>query len=69
MRQRLKARVTQLIRANVYNSYDLIGDIAVIKVPNDDAENAKKAAESIMKIYPRKVKAVFMQTSSVQGDF
>jgi tRNA (guanine37-N1)-methyltransferase len=69
MRQRLKARVDTADSANVYNSYDLVGDIAIIKVPNDDTENAKKAAEAIMKLYPRKVKTVFLQTSAVQGDF
>jgi tRNA (guanine37-N1)-methyltransferase len=69
MRQRLKARVNPSDSAKVYNSYDLVGDIAVIKVPNDDYENAKKAAEAIMKLYPRKVKSVFLQTSAVQGDF
>ncbi|MCL1976983.1 MAG: class I SAM-dependent methyltransferase family protein [Candidatus Bathyarchaeota archaeon] len=69
MRRRLKARVTSMDSAKIYNSYDIIGDIAVIKVPNDDIESAKKAAETIMKLYPSKVKAVFMQTSAVQGDF
>jgi tRNA (guanine37-N1)-methyltransferase len=69
MRQRLKARVDTADSAKVYNSYDLVGDIAIIKVPNDDAENAKKAAQAIMKLYPRKVKAVFLQISAVQGDF
>ncbi len=69
MRQRLKARVNQTDPAKVYNSYDIVGDIAVIKVPNDDTENAQKAAEAILKIYPRKIKTVFMQTSAVQGDF
>ncbi len=69
MRQRLKARVNPSESSKVYNSYDLVGDIAVIKVPNDDEENAKKAAEAIMKLYPRKVKSVFMQSSSVHGAF
>lgn len=69
MRQRLKARVDPSDSAYVYNSYDLIGDIAVIKVPNDDIQNAQKAAEAIMKLYPHKVKSVFMQTSAVQGNF
>jgi tRNA (guanine37-N1)-methyltransferase len=69
MRQRLKARVQSSDSAKIYNSYDLIGDIAVIKVPNDNAENAQKAAQAIMTLYPRKVKAVFLQTSAVQGDF
>jgi tRNA (guanine37-N1)-methyltransferase len=69
MRRRLKARVTAVISANIYNSYDIIGDIAVIKVPDNDVENAKKAADGIMKLYSCKIKAVFMQISAVQGDF
>jgi tRNA (guanine37-N1)-methyltransferase len=69
MRQRLKARVATGESSKVYNSFDIVGDIAVIKVPNHDYENAEKAADAIMKLYPRKVKSVFMQTSAVQGDF
>ncbi|MDR2719999.1 MAG: class I SAM-dependent methyltransferase family protein [Nitrososphaerota archaeon] len=69
MRRRLKERVTNVDSSNVYNSYDVVGDIAVIKVPRDDVETAKKIADEITNIYPHKVKAVFMQTSAVQGDF
>jgi tRNA (guanine37-N1)-methyltransferase len=69
MRQKLKARISVADPVNIYNSYDIIGDIAVIKVPNDDVGNATKAADGILTIYPSKVKTVFMQTSAVQGDF
>jgi len=69
MRRRLKARITTVNSANVYNSYDIVGDIAVIKVPKDDVTIAKNVAAEIMTIYSRKIKAVFMQTSAVQGDF
>jgi tRNA (guanine37-N1)-methyltransferase len=69
MRRGLKERVAENGSAKIYDSYDIVGDIVVIKVPFDDVESAKKAAEVIMKIYPRRVKAVFMQTSAVQGDF
>ncbi|MCL2643034.1 MAG: class I SAM-dependent methyltransferase family protein [Candidatus Bathyarchaeota archaeon] len=69
MRRRLKARVTAVNSTNVCKSYDIVGDIAIIKVSADDAENAKKTADEIMKLYPRKIKAVFMQISAVQGDF
>jgi tRNA (guanine37-N1)-methyltransferase len=55
--------------ANIYNSYDIVGDIAVIKIPNDDVENAKKAADAIMQLYSCKIKTVFMQISAVQADF
>ncbi|MDR2203378.1 MAG: class I SAM-dependent methyltransferase family protein [Nitrososphaerota archaeon] len=69
MRLRLKERITATVLANVYNSYDIIGDIVIIKTPNGDIENAKKVATEILKLYPRMVKAVFMQSSAVQSDF
>lgn len=69
MRQGLKARVANMDSTKLYNSYDVIGDIAVIKTPSNDVENAKKAAEAIIKIYHNRVKAVFMQTSAVHGSF
>jgi tRNA (guanine37-N1)-methyltransferase len=68
LRKRLKERLTSLSSNKIYNSYDVVGDIAVIKVPNDDFENAKDAAEAIMQVY-KKVKTVFLQVSPVQGDF
>jgi tRNA (guanine37-N1)-methyltransferase len=69
MRCGLKARVSDMNSDKVYNSYDLVGDIAIIKTPLDDMECSKKAAEAIMRLYHRRVKAVFMQTSAVQSDF
>ncbi|MDR0318718.1 MAG: class I SAM-dependent methyltransferase family protein [Nitrososphaerota archaeon] len=69
MRYGLKARVTDVDSVKVYNSYDLVGDIAIIKTPLDDVESAKKVAEAIISLYHRRVKTVFMQTSAVQGDF
>ena len=52
----------------IYNSYDVVGDIAIIKVPNGNIENAAKAAQAIMTLY-RSVKSVFVQASRIQGDF
>jgi len=69
MRRGLKARVTSVDSTKIYNSYDIVGDIAVIKTPLDDEENAKKAADAIMNLYHHRVKTVFMQTSAVHGDF
>jgi len=69
MRQKLKARISTVDSVNIYNSYDIVGGIAVIKVPGDNIENAKKVADEIMQIYNHKVKSVFMQISAVQGDF
>jgi tRNA (guanine37-N1)-methyltransferase len=69
MHKRLKERLAIQESGKIYNSYDIVGDIAIIKVPNDNMENAAKAAHAIMGLYPRKVKTVFLQTGAVQGDF
>jgi tRNA (guanine37-N1)-methyltransferase len=52
----------------VYNSFDIIGDIAIIKVANDNVVNAEAAAKQIMTVR-RSVKTVFAQTSPISGDF
>lgn len=52
----------------LYSSYDIIGDIAIIKIP--DSMHAKKQliGEAILNNV-KPVKSVFMQSSPVQGDF
>ena len=52
----------------VYNAFDIIGDIAITKLPNSSQANAKSLAEAIMNRH-RNVKAVFLQDSPVTGDF
>ena len=51
----------------VYNSFDVIGDIAIIKLPCDSAEMAQSVAEAIMSGH-RNVKTVLVQESPVAGD-
>jgi tRNA (guanine37-N1)-methyltransferase len=52
----------------VYNAFDIIGDIAIIKLPTPSTAKAEIVAEAIMKRH-RNVKTVFAQTSAVTGDF
>jgi tRNA (guanine37-N1)-methyltransferase len=52
----------------VYNAYDIIGSIAVIKLPRDFSENAQTAAKAIMAVQ-KNVKTVLIQESPVNGDF
>lgn len=54
--------------ANVYGSYDIIGDIAVIRSNEKSQKHRLKIAEAIMKIY-RNVKTVLSQIGPVYGDF
>ena len=52
----------------IYNSFDIIGEIAIIKVANGNVANAEAAAKQIMAIH-KNVKTVFAQTSPILGDF
>ena len=52
----------------IYNSFDIIGNIAIIKMPNGNILNAEKAANQIMATH-RNVKTVLAPTSPIVGDF
>jgi tRNA (guanine37-N1)-methyltransferase len=52
----------------VYKSYDIIGDIAVIRVPEPLKQRSKIISEAVMQTNKR-IKAVWRLTSSVSGNF
>jgi tRNA (guanine37-N1)-methyltransferase len=52
----------------VYNSYDIIGDIAIIRMPCASVDIAQSAAKAIMGVN-KSVKTVLAQESPVAGDF
>jgi len=52
----------------VYKSYDVIGDIAIIRVPPNLEQYSSIIAEAIMQIH-KNVKSVWRQSSPVSGDF
>ncbi|PVX24922.1 MAG: methyltransferase [Candidatus Bathyarchaeum sp.] len=52
----------------IYKSYDIVGDVAIIRVPESQLRYSKLIAETIMTIH-REVKSVWRQSSSVSGDF
>ena len=72
MRRRLKEKLSAHLSREqlscIYNSFDIIGDIAIIKVANDNVANAEAAAKQMMVVH-RSVKTVFAQTSPIMGDF
>jgi tRNA (guanine37-N1)-methyltransferase len=51
----------------VYNSFDVVGDIAIIRLPDASQSNAQTAAKAIMSRH-RNVKTVLLQASPVSGD-
>ena len=52
----------------IYKSYDIVGDIAIIRVPEPLKERSKIIAEAVMQIHKR-IKSVWRQASAVSGDF
>ncbi len=72
MRKRLRKKLSTAFSSAelnlISNSFDIIGDIAIIKVPNGNILNAEKRASQILVVH-RNVKSVFAQTSPVLGDF
>jgi tRNA (guanine37-N1)-methyltransferase len=54
--------------ANVYNSYDIVGDIAIFKLPCASRQNARNIAKTIISVH-KNVKTVLAQVSPVAGDF
>ncbi|UCE16262.1 MAG: class I SAM-dependent methyltransferase family protein, partial [Candidatus Bathyarchaeota archaeon] len=51
----------------IYKSYDIIGDIVVIRIPEVLQQHNKIIAEAIMQTHKR-VKSVWHQVSPVSGD-
>jgi len=52
----------------VYKSYDIVGDIAVIRVPESLKQRSSIIAEAVMQTHKR-IKAVWRQAGPVSGDF
>jgi tRNA (guanine37-N1)-methyltransferase len=52
----------------IYKTYDIVGDIAIVRVPESHRQLSKLIAEAIMSTH-REVKAVWRQSSSVSGDY
>jgi tRNA (guanine37-N1)-methyltransferase len=72
LRKRLREKLSTVLSceelSKVYNSFDIVGDIAIIKVPNDSIHNAETVAKQIMAVH-KNVKTVFAQASPILGDF
>jgi len=70
LRKRLKEKLAlQAEQFNqVYNSFDIIGDIAIVKTPPNSSADMDAIAKQIMQVH-KNIKTVFVQTSAIGGDF
>jgi tRNA (guanine37-N1)-methyltransferase len=53
---------------NVYNSYDVVGDIAIIRLNEESTRFRVAIAEAVMSVH-KNVKTVLAQIGAVDGDF
>jgi tRNA (guanine37-N1)-methyltransferase len=53
--------------SEVYNSFDVVGDIAIIKMPSPSQETAEVVAKAILNRH-RNINTVLLQASPVSGD-
>ena len=67
-REKLSIHIPPEKLKHIYNSLDLIGDTAIIKVADDGVTKAEAVAQQIMAVH-KNVKTVFLQTSPIAGDF
>jgi tRNA (guanine37-N1)-methyltransferase len=52
----------------VYGSFDIVGDIAIIRLTDASKKNAERIADALMSVQGN-VKTVLAQTSAVGGEF
>lgn len=72
MRKRLRKLLSDILPpedlANVYNSYDIVGNVAIMRLTEASQRYGQAIAEAIMAGH-RNVRTVLAQTSPVYGDF
>jgi len=72
LRKRLRNTLSSILSvedlSKVHNAFDIIGDIAIIKLPGISAVSAQSIAAIIMAVH-RNVATVLAQTSAITGDF
>lgn len=72
MRKRLKEKLTTALSPqsipNVYSSFDIVGDIAIIKTSKVSAQEAETIAKQILVIH-KNIKSVFTQVSAIKSGY
>lgn len=72
MKKRLKKILSSILSPddliNIYNSYDIVGDIAIIRLTEASKKYSQAIAETIMSAH-KNVRTVLAQISPAHGDF
>jgi len=72
LRKQLRKNLSNILSSGnsgkAYISYDIVGNIAIIRSSHASTENAQNAGKTIMNVH-KNVKTVLVQASPVSGDF
>jgi len=72
LRKRLKNKLVNVISPEslnkIFSSFDIIGNIVIIKIPHDSLQDTGAIAKQIM-VTHKNIKSVFLQKSPVKDDF
>jgi tRNA (guanine37-N1)-methyltransferase len=72
LRKRLREKLSDALDSQelnqIYNSFDIIGDIAIIKLRSSKNVKVNAVANKIMSIH-KNLKTIFVQDSPIMGDF
>jgi tRNA (guanine37-N1)-methyltransferase len=68
LRKTLSGALSPEDTGEIYSSFDVVGDIAIIRLPYTSPVNAQTAANAIMSRYGN-VKTILLQASPVAGEF
>ncbi|MFB3888823.1 MAG: class I SAM-dependent methyltransferase family protein [Candidatus Bathyarchaeia archaeon] len=68
MRKTLRKQFAAQDSTGVYSSFDIVGDIAITKMPSHSSVSTGEVAEAIVKMH-KNVKGIFLQETAVAGDF
>ncbi|NJE55710.1 tRNA (guanine-N1)-methyltransferase, partial [Thermococcus sp. 21S9] len=61
-------KVPEEVRSLLPSSFDIIGDIAIIELPEELVQYGKQIGEAILKVH-KHIKAVFAKGSKISGEF
>lgn len=68
LRRTLSTTLSQQDLIQVSNSYDIVGDIAIVRLKQMPEKHSQKIAEAVMSLH-KNVKTVLAQTGAVSGDY
>jgi tRNA (guanine37-N1)-methyltransferase len=68
LREKLSSALSPEELTRVYSSFDIVGDIAIIKTLSNSDANAEAVAKQLMAVH-KNVKTVLCQASPIRGDF